>query len=158
MMAITGPAAASSQAPARLAITWAKGVLRDNTPGEVLDIVRHFRPDEVPVLDHHHGEAVGWLRAVRGYGSDIWFTARIEPGDISRRLARGPVSVSLDMTGRNVRLRPDERGIRLPGDLLGVGSFRGRVAAQGYTLTAVAVLPDFDRPGARGSVLWAVEP
>lgn len=152
---MSGPGV-TSMTSGSLPALWAKGVLRGNTPTEVADIVRNFEPDTVPVLDHHHGDPIGWVRAVQGDGTDLWYTARIAVGgDAECRLRRGPVAVSLEMLGRNVYHRRDERGIILPPSLRSP-HFRGRYG-EGYTLDAIAILPPFDRPGGKGSCMWAVE-
>jgi hypothetical protein len=153
-MATDGPVSASSWAPAHVAMSiWARGCLRDNTPPEVAGIVANFRRDVVPLTDGHWGRTVGWLRAVQADGLVIWFTALVGDASMADRVRRGPVSISLEIEGRGVLPRPDERGFRFGWTSR---DFRGSVGP-GWTLTAVAVLRDSDRPGAVGSRLSVVE-
>ncbi len=130
----------------------AVGVLTGHTPAELAGIVANFRPDEVAVVDHHHGRAVGWVMAIHAERTNLWFVAAIEDAGAAARLRDGAVSVSLEMSGRGVQVRHDERGIVMP--VILPSSYRG-VLGPGWTLQCIALLPDNDRPAAPGSCIWA---
>jgi hypothetical protein len=137
-------------------MTAAHGVLRDNGSAEVADIAAHFRPDEVPLIDHHWSSVpVGWVRAILPEGSDIWFVATVDDAGMADRLHRGPVGVSLEMEGRGVVPLPSERGHILP--VILPTAYRGTIAERGWTLVGIACLRDDDPPGAPGSALWSAE-
>jgi hypothetical protein len=136
-------------------VTRVVGVLRDNSPTEAADIVAHFRPDEVAIVDHHHGLPVGWVAAILPDGSDIWLTGTVDDAGMAARLARGPVGVSLEAEGRGVVPMSAERGHTLP--VILPTPYRGTIAAHGWTLIAIACLRDDDPPGAPGSAVWSAE-
>ena len=138
----------------------AVGVLRDNSPAALAGIIGNFDgPDLVPLLPHHHsGDVVGWLQGVLERGSDVWFIAHVTDDAMAERLRRGPVDVSLELSGdRTVRVPANFTGQVLPGGVWGFPHYRGRLGP-GWTLTGVAILREGEPPGAKGSGMWPFEP
>jgi hypothetical protein len=136
------------------------GVMTNHSPEQVASIVSNFSAGTVPVLGHHHApEAAGWLRSLAADGANLWFLAELTDASLAERVRLGAVSISIEMVAQDWRmLRPDEPGIVLSVSTIGwPDTFRGSYGP-GWTMTGVAALRPGDRPGAKGSCMFAYVP
>ncbi len=116
---------------------------------EVADMLAHFEPGTVPLLNRHGGLPAGYLDALWAEGRDLHWTGTILPyPDVVEQLRRG-APISLESTYRGTAA-----GATLAAE--GVAPriyFRGTLC-DGVNLVGIALEPS---PAAAGSIAWLVD-
>ena len=121
------------------------------SPAQVAEMVRHFRPATVPIVSRHYtAELLGYLNGLEATDRwDLLFTGEIAARpDLVARLRSTGVSVSIEINYRGSVLPAPHPGREYDAKQ---PHFLGRLA-DGATLVGVALT---DTPAAPGSLLVA---
>lgn len=131
------------------------GVLKGNRPAEVDCILAHFGGEgQVPILNCHGGEPIGWIRTLMADDLDVWFIGHIADQGVEHRLRGTAVAISMELRKLGVPVDPDASNT-VYGAAAQAPYYRGRVD-MGYTLQGLAVLREGEPAGRPGSTMWAV--
>lgn len=133
------------------------GILKGNRRAEVDGIVAHFAEGQVPIIGHHLGRTIGYVRALLADDLDVWYVGNVEDQGVTDRLRGRPVAISMELLSVGAPPASDA-GTTVRGVAALAQVYRGGRLHEGYTLTAIAVLAEGDTAARPGSTMWAVAP